>query len=159
MTVSVWRIATDTPTYTADDLSGEGAKTTGGRWNLKGEAAIYASSNIALACLETLVHLNASGLPLNRYLVRIDIPNRVWKSAIVHQVDSLPIGWDASPTGMVSLGIGSEWLKSKHTALLIVPSVIIPQETNILINSDHIDAKKIKATKIKKWLYDSRLFY
>ena len=81
MTVSVWRIATDAPDYTADDLSGEGASRSGGRWNRVGTPVLYASGSIALACLETVVHLRADDLPLNRYLVQIDIPDAVWKAA------------------------------------------------------------------------------
>jgi RES domain-containing protein len=72
---TVWRIATDTPTYEADDLSGAGAKVTGDRWNAAGAAVVYASQTRALACLETVVHLNAGGLPLNRYLVEVTIPD------------------------------------------------------------------------------------
>ena len=78
MTCTVWRIATDTPNYEADDLSGAGAKATGGRWNEKGMAVVYASETRALACLETFVHLNAGGLPLNRYLVAITISDVIW---------------------------------------------------------------------------------
>ena len=78
MTVRAWRIGTDTPAYTADDLSGAGAKITGGRWNRDGVPAIYTASSPALACLETVVHLVAGALPLNRYLVRIDIPDEVF---------------------------------------------------------------------------------
>jgi RES domain-containing protein len=59
MTQSVWRIATDTPDYEADDLSGVGAKGTGGRWNAIGTPLVYSSSNIALSVLEALVHLRA----------------------------------------------------------------------------------------------------
>jgi len=51
---TVWRLATDTPTYEADDLSGAGAKATGGRWNAAGIACAYASGSRALACVETI---------------------------------------------------------------------------------------------------------
>jgi hypothetical protein len=61
---AVWRIGTDTPAYEADDLSGAGARATGGRSNAAGVAVVYASRTRALACLETVVHLNAGGLPL-----------------------------------------------------------------------------------------------
>src|SRR4051794_4873417 len=61
---TVWRIGTDTPAFDADDLSGAGAKATGGRWNAAGAGVVYASQTRALACLETVVHLNAGGLPL-----------------------------------------------------------------------------------------------
>jgi RES domain-containing protein len=71
----VWRIAADTPDYAGDDLSGKGAEITGGRWNRKGTPLIYAADSIALACLETVVQLSgADPLPLNRYLIKIDIP-------------------------------------------------------------------------------------
>ncbi len=157
MTVSVWRIATDTPTYTSDDLSGEGAKVTGGRWNRAGMPVVYTSESIALACMETLVHLKASGLPLNRYLVRIDVPDPVWQAAKVFDAKTLPIGWDAIPEGKVSLDFGDQWLTGNSSALLVVASVIVPQEKNILINPAHPDATKITATKISKWLYDPKL--
>ena len=63
--------------YEADDLSGSGAKSTGGRWNAIGDPLVYTSETQALACLETLVHLDADGLPFNRYLVSVTIPASV----------------------------------------------------------------------------------
>lgn len=78
MTVSLWRIATDTTDYEADDLSGRGAELTGGRWNRKGTPVVYTASTPSLACLEAVVHLGASALPLNRFLVRIDVPDDVF---------------------------------------------------------------------------------
>jgi RES domain-containing protein len=157
VTVSVWRIATDAPTYQADDLTGEGAKIDGGRWNRPGRAVLYTSESLALACLETLAHLNASGLPLNRYAVRIDIPDAAWNARIAFSAAGPPVGWDAIPTGIVSLDLGDRWIAGKASALLEVPSVIVPEERNILINPAHPDAAGIKATKLRKWLYDLRL--
>lgn len=154
MTVLLWRIATDTPTYEANDLTGTGAKISGGRWNRKGNAAVYAASNISLACLETVVHLLSDALPLNRYLVRISVPDDVWEKRVRLKP---AIGWDAEPPGRVSLDHGDKWLASGKSALLAVPSVIVPEEHNVLINPNHPDSSKIEATKIRKWLYDSRL--
>jgi RES domain-containing protein len=153
----VWRIGTDTPNYTADDLSGTGAKTTGGRWNRVGLAVLYAASSRALACLETVVHLGAKGLPLNRYLVEIDIPDSVWTAREIKTAAMLPVGWDALPAGRISLEFGDAWIKSKRTAVLEIPSVIVPEESNFLINPDHPDAGAIAAVKKRKWVYDSRL--
>lgn len=76
MTVALWRIAANTAQYVANDLSGTGAKNTGGRWNPIGIAVTYTSENISLAVHETIVHLRSGGLPLSRYLVRVDVPNR-----------------------------------------------------------------------------------
>jgi RES domain-containing protein len=153
--ISAWRIATDTPGYTADDLTGTGAKLSGGRWNRPGNAMIYSASNISLAVLETFVHLKAGGLPLNRYLVELAIPAEVWERA----TSLLPpaVGWDAIPSAKVSLDAGDRWLKANDSALLVVPSVIVSEERNVLINPLHPDARKIRAHKVRKWVYDPRL--
>jgi RES domain-containing protein len=153
--ISVWRIATDAPGYTADDLTGTGAKLSGGRWNRPGNAMLYCASNISLAALETFVHLKAGGLPLNRYLVELAIPDAVWKRAA--SLTPPAVGWDAIPTGKVSLDEGDKWLKANSSALLIVPSVIVGEERNVLINPLHPDAKQIAARKVRKWTYDPRL--
>lgn len=157
MSVVVWRIATDTRTYEADDLSGTGAKITGGRWNAAGDALVYTSETQALACLETVVHLNAGGLPLNRYLVAVTIPDAVWAAARTETPESLPVGWDADPPGRASIQFGSAWIRSGASALLRVPSVIVPDEYNVLINPLHADSGAIAAVKLQKWLYDPRL--
>lgn len=154
---SVWRIATDTKTYEADDLTGAGAKATGGRWNEAGVPMLYASGSRALACLETLVHLNAGGLPLNRYLVEIEVPEDIWQAAEVVAAGSLKVGWDAVPAGRASIEFGSQWAREKRSLLLIVPSVIVPDEQNILINPEHPDRARLRARKVRKWLYDPRM--
>ena len=159
MTVAIWRISTDAPDYTADDLSGEGAKRTGGRWNRPGTPVLYAASNVALACLETIVHLSGGDLPLNRYLVRIDVPDDVWQNARTLTATSAPVGWDAVPAGKVSLDLGNQWLTDPTApALLRVPSVIVPEEANVLINPAHRDIQRIAATKVRRWAYDARVW-
>jgi RES domain-containing protein len=152
-----WRIATDTPDYTADDDSGAGAKATGGRWNRQGTPLIYAASSLALACLETLVHLGSAGLPLNRYLVRIDIPDDLWADAHQLTAASAPVGWDAIPAGKTSLDSGEAWIRAGTSALLLVPSIVIPEEHNVLINPLHAAATQVAYTKVRRWQYDARL--
>ena len=155
---ALWRIAADTLDYSADDLSGAGAKATGGRWNRKGSAVLYTSCTVSLACLETVVHLVAGGLPYNRYLVRLDVPDNTWRAA--QRIDPAQlVGWDAIPTGAVSLDAGDRWLASLGSALLMVPSVIVPEEWNVLINPLHPQAATITATKERKFLFDGRLSY
>jgi len=156
LTVAVWRIATDAPTYTADDLTGEGARLTGGRWNRKGTPMLYCSSSIALACLETIVHLDEDALPLNRYLVRIDVPDVIFK-AMTRFDAAVGIGWDAIPEGKVSLDAGDRWITSRVSVLIIVPSVIVHEESNVLVNPLHSGAQRLKAHKLRRWTYDSRL--
>lgn len=153
----VWRIATNAPMYKADDLSGTGAKITGGRWNSAGVPVVYCAESIALAALETVVHLDADDLPLNRYLVAIDIPPAVWKKRESHTEKTVPTGWDALPAALTSIEFGDRWIAEQRSAVIELPSVVVPDERNILINPAHPDAKKIKATMERKWEYDSRL--
>ena len=155
---SLWRIAVDAPQHTADDLTGAGAKATGGRWNRKGRAVLYTSTSVALACLETVVHSRTGSLPMNRYLVRIDLPQEAWSSRVEHTSRSLPVGWDALPEGRVSLDVGDAWLAAGESPVMVVPSVIVPEERNVLINPRHPLCRATKAHKLRKWLYDPRLF-
>jgi RES domain-containing protein len=96
-------------------------------------------------------------LPLNRYLVELTIPDDVWKSRHELSISAAPVGWDALPEGAASLNYGDEWLLTATTAILVVPSIVVPEEQNILINPAHKDSTSIKAVKVRKWLYDSRL--
>lgn len=157
--VQLWRISADTPKYVADDVTGAGAKATGGRWNRKGNAVLYTAPSISLACLETVVHLGAMGLPLNRYLVEITVPSVHWaaRTKWPAPLPSALVGWDALPAGKVSLDYGDDWLASGAALLAEVPSVIVPEEFNVLVNPAHPDAASITARKVRKWTYDARL--
>lgn len=154
--VLLWRIAADTPGYEAHDLTGKGAELSGGRWNRPGTPMVYASTSRALACLETVVHLAKVPLPLNRYLVEIRVPLELWDAAA--KVDGARlIGWAAEPAGKASLDWGTAWARGAHTLLAIVPSVIVAEELNVLINPAHPDAARVRSAKVRRWLYDGRL--
>ena len=152
-----YRIGVDSPAYEADDLSGKGAEITGGRWNDKGVAVVYAAENRSLACLETLVHLAAGGLPFNRYLIEISIPDSVWAAAQRETPASLPVGWDAEPASLTSTSFGSAWLRSGRSAVLVIPSVLVPEECCVLVNPTHPDSASVSAVKSRRWLYDPRM--
>jgi RES domain-containing protein len=156
MTVSLWRIAVDAASHGANDLSGTGAAKTAGRWNSVGTPVVYCATSIALATLETVHYLRGSSMPFNRYLVRVDIADPVWNSRAV--LDPLPGGWNAVPAGSSSRMAGDSWVASAASALPAVPSVIVPEECNVLINPLHPDAAGIMATTIKRWIYDPRFF-
>ncbi|MGB8421335.1 RES family NAD+ phosphorylase [Paraburkholderia sp.] len=153
----IWRIATDTPAYTADDATGEGARLSGGRWNRKGTPMLYCASSISLACLETIIHLGAGEMPLNRYLVEVNVPIGLWKNRKAFDHYTAPVGWDALPVGKASLDAGDAWIASNKSLLLVVPSVIVPEDRNVLINPLHPDAGELQFKKIRKWLYDGRI--
>jgi len=153
----VWRIGTTTRDYPAQDMSGRGAEITGGRWNSKGVPVVYSASSVSLACLETLVHFNGEDLPLNRYIIEIDIPSAVWAKRKRMTAKMLPPTWDAVPAALASVSFGDGWCKAGAQAVLEVPSAIIGHDRIYVINPLHADAKLINATAGEKFLYDHRL--
>lgn len=150
----LWRIATETRLYKADDLSGAGAAKNPGRWNELGQPVLYAAPTIAMAVLETAAHVDAGGLPLNKFLVRLEIPPAVWRKRKELDPTTLPVTWSAVPAGVTSAEIGSTWIKSSDSTILLVPSVIVPEERAALINPAHPGAAKISASIVRQFEYD-----
>lgn len=153
--MKLWRIATETRMYGATDLSGTGAAKYPGRWNDDGEPVVYAAASIALATLETAAHVDPGGLPLNRYLIEIEVPDDVWSARMQFTVQGLPSAWNAVPAGMASVRVGSQWLQSARTAVATVPSVIVPEELVALINPRHPDAARVSATNLRRFEFDA----
>lgn len=145
----LWRIATETRAFAAEDLSGKGATINPGRWNGPGQAVIYAAPSVALAMLETAAHINTMGLPLNRFLVAIDVPDAFWVTRQEIAANQLPAGWAAIPAGLASTEIGSQWLSKQSSLLLCVPSVIVPEEPVTLINPAHPMAGQLSVRKLR----------
>ncbi len=139
-------------------MSGKGAETSGGRWNRKGMPVVYTASSVALAALETIVHTDTGGWPLNRYAMEISIPDAVWDAAEVpERLGTLPEVWDSQPAPKETLDFGDAWIASRRSALLIVPSVVVPLEANILINPRHPDAGQVRVIKTTRFVYDGRI--
>lgn len=158
MTVSLWRIASDTPDWSAEDLAGKGAAHKGARWNAAGEHVTYTSTSVSLAAWETRAHLGPLGtkLPFNRILVRIDVPDDVWAARETAPLP-LPVGWNVVPEGRVSRALGSAWLAKGSSALLCVPSVIINEEMNVLLNPAHADTARLVTHRERRFIYDQRV--
>jgi RES domain-containing protein len=116
---------------------------------------MYASSSIALSVLETIVHLGATRMVFNRYLVAIDIPADLYRRREV--VKEPPEAWDSIPASFKSKQFGSEWVTAKRGLLLDVPSVIVPHERNVLINPLHSGLARLRATNLGRFVYDPRL--
>lgn len=151
----IYRIAAESARYRADDLSGAGAKATGGRWNSEGVAVMYFASTVALACLETLVHFNSAALPIKRFLVAVDLSDEQWADRVI--VTDPPTGWDELPPGAASAEVGDRWVADGRHLLMDVPSIVVPEERNILINPAHPEAGGLTALKLRRWTYDQRL--
>jgi len=155
--VRLWRIAAETRSYPATDLTGAGAAQSPGRWNDHHEPVVYCAPTIALAVLETAAHVDDAGLPLNRLLVAIDVPDHVWDRREAMEATTLPTTWAAMPAARGSVKIGSNWLTSRRSAILTVPSVIVPEEAVCLVNPRHSDTAAIRATISRRFAYN-RLF-
>ena len=155
--MKLWRVAAETRSYGATDLSAAGAAKSPGGWNDFGEPVVYAAMTISMAVLETAAHVVDLGLPLNRYVVEIDIPDLVWGRRAEVDSDSLPKTWSSIPAGRTSVAVGSKWLKSQATLVLLVPSVIVPEESTALLNPTHPDAGLARARVVRSVEYN-RLF-
>ena len=147
----VWRLARRA--YPA--LDGKGAQRTGGRWNSPGHPAVYTASRLSLAALELLVHLDPDTIPDDLTAFEIEVPESVAVEAL--NLDLLPPDWRSLPDHPACRSAGDEWLSSQRTAVLAVPSAIVPAELNYLINPRHRDSKSIKAIGFERFSLDPRL--
>jgi hypothetical protein len=104
-----------------------------------------------------VVHLEGGArLPLNRYLVRLSVSSTARRKRMVFEPAEL-VGGGAEPPGLVSMDWGTHWVVSGATMLAEVPSVIVPEESNILINPNYPGATELEVSKLRRWSYDPRL--
>jgi RES domain-containing protein len=146
-----WRIVREN--LLASAFTGQGAAKFGGRWNSRGVAIVYTSATRSLAALEMLVHLN---LPeFFRYrIIRLEFSEAlVDRMAVV----KLPRNWREEPPPPTCQRIGDLWVKQARSAVLALPSVIIPEEINYMLNPAHRDFKKINIGKPADFRFDARL--
>lgn len=155
----IWRIATQNGEYPADDLSGREALTDIGRSNHPGHPVVYCADSPALACVEILVHLEPASIALPRCLVAIDLPEPLWQARRRFAADDLPPGWDAPDAGDASRDFGTQWLRSGESALLALPSAVVPESSVVLLNPRHPDAAQAGADVIRHWTFDARLLF
>ena len=130
----IWRLTASRYVDTA--FSGEGTRRVGGRWTPPGYRVVHAAGSIALAMLETLVHVDPSVMPAHR-VIPVDIPEAVPVTTIA--VADLPDDWRRTPPSSGLRKMGKAWLDAGETALMQVPSVIVPEESNYLVNPLHAD--------------------
>lgn len=147
---SGWRI--DKPGR--DAFSGEGARLYGGRWNSPGVAVVYLSAHQSLAALEIMVHQQPL-TPRGKYLAY----QATWDAAQMERLPpkKLPPCWRDSPSEPANLTIGDEWVKARRSLILTVPSAIVPDEWNYLLNPAHPDFKKLQIARPIPFAFDPRL--
>ncbi|HMC86337.1 MAG TPA: RES family NAD+ phosphorylase [Chitinophagaceae bacterium] len=136
----------------AKDLSGEGSRLYGGRWNFVGNAALYTSEYISLCILEILVRTNKDTSPDRYALTSLKLPE---DSVSKIQLKNLKENWQVHPE--YTQYIGDEFLKNNQALALKVPSAIVTQEHNFLINPLHTDFKKVEIIKSELLNLDKRL--
>jgi len=133
--------------------SGVGAALHGGRWNPRGVEAIYTAASRSLAALEILVHY--STLPRNFVLTEIRIPSDVAIELVAAK--DLPSGWDSTTHFAATQDIGRKWIKSARTAVLEVPSAIVPAEVLYVLNPKHRDFPLLGFAPPTPFRFDVRL--
>ncbi len=136
------------------DLTGTGARIYGGRWNYPGFPVVYTSSSRSLAALEFLVHVPMALAPKNLSIAVIETPEQTHMKEITSS--DLPKNWRTYPPPGQLAETGTEWLKSKSSLLLKIPSAVMQEEYNILINSMHEEMNLVTIESIEKFSFDSR---
>jgi RES domain-containing protein len=134
-------------------FTGEGAAKSGGRWNSRGVAVIYASNSRALAALETLVHLTPPVLFEYR-IFRIEFDEGLVERP---EIFALPKDWRAEPPPPSTKMIGDAWARESRSVAIAFPSVIIPDEINYVLNPAHPDFKRIVIGPPVEFSFDRRL--
>lgn len=150
--MTFYRLEALTRSKASDAFSGEGGLHVAGRWNSLGTRLVYTSASAALACLETLVHMQKLRAPEERWLFAIDVPDQ-----LVEELRPLPGAWNAEPVSAAALAAGDRWVTEQRSIALLVPSVIVPMEMNALINPRHPEFRLEWVRKPLRFRYDPRL--
>jgi RES domain-containing protein len=140
----------------AADLSGNGARLYGGRWNSEGNFALYTSSSRSLALLETLAHTPAKLLQVKEFvLLTLFVPDAM----NIVQIDykKLPAEWDDTEIKLFTQKTGDDFLAAQKGLVLKVPSVLVPEETNFLLNPLHTEYRKVKIVYQRRIHFDKRM--
>lgn len=141
----------------SEDLSGNGSFVYGGRWNSEGNYALYTSSSRSLALLETLAHVPAKLLRSKPYLlITLSVPGKEFMQKI--SIENLSTGWNAIDAPLFTKRMGDRFLLQRKDLLLEVPSVLIPEENNFILNPLHAGMKKVKIIHKRRIVFDSRVW-
>jgi RES domain-containing protein len=149
----LWRLVRRPYARTA--FSGAGARNHGGRWNHPGTPMVYAAETLSLAALELLVHLDLDLAPPDLVAIPADLPDE----APVRRLESSDPrrDWRAYPAPASTQDLGTAWAASGATAALLVPSVVVPEERNVLLNPAHPDFRRLHIAPARPFRLDPRL--
>lgn len=150
--LKAWRIVKEKHASTA--FSGAGARLFGGRWNSPGTSMVYAAESQSLAVLEMLVHLDWPELLKQYVLFDVAFDERLVSSL---ERSALPEDWRDDPVPSGIQLIGDSWARKMDSAVLKVPSVLVPDESNYLFNPQHLEFKHIRIGSPVSFQFDARL--
>jgi RES domain-containing protein len=142
--------------YASAPFDGEGAFRYGGRWSSPGTRLSYTSEHQSLAMLEYFVHLDVGDAPDDLVLAVAEVPDDLARERV--ETTDLPANWRDSAAPPELARLGDEFAQRGENCLLVVPSVLAPNENNWLINPEHPDYKKIVVRKVEPLRYDPRMF-
>ncbi|MBI5784456.1 MAG: RES family NAD+ phosphorylase [Rhodocyclales bacterium] len=154
MPLPLWRIVK--AKHVTGALDGEGARRYGGRWNPRGTPVVYLGGTLSLAALETFMHLAPEDARLALVAIEVVVPDSVKITELATK--ALPADWRNEPPPHATQAIGLDWVKRNETALLRVPSIIVPREFNYLLNPNHRDFAKLKIQPPVPFGFDSRMW-
>jgi RES domain-containing protein len=149
-----WRLVKERHRHSAFD--GEGARRAGGRWNHQGIAVVYVSDSLALAALEAFVHLGKAATRVVHVVFRVEVPEHVAVEVVAPS--ALPRNWRSEPPRDTTKQVGTDWVRRGKTAVLRVPSVIIPNESNYALNPAHPDFQKVVISRPEPFYFDPRMW-
>lgn len=153
MPLVAWRITTRRDPSAAFD--GEGARLHGGRWNRSGTRLVYAAEHLSLAALELFVHLDPEDEPRSLFRFRVEVPDDALE---VLTAERLPARWREYPAPAATTAIGTEWARRGDSLALVVPSAVIPEERNVLLNPAHPRFAKLALETGKPFSFDPRMW-
>lgn len=152
--ITAWRL--DKARYARESFTGKGARRVSGRWHHQGIPIVYASESLALSVIEKFVHLGFDSSRIRFVYFKIDIQDSV--EVLRLKSEELPKDWTAEPPADSTKDIGSKWALEVRTAVLMVPSVLVPKSCNYLLNPMHRDFKKIRISNPIPFVFDPRMW-
>lgn len=141
--------------YAGESLSGKGGLVVGGRWHHKGVEIVYCAGHLSLAAMELFVNFGKHDKKISLVSVAIDIPKDLIE---VFPMGSLPLDWRQVPPPRSTAELGTKWLREQRSAVLQVPSAMLPTEANYLINPLHPAAGSIVVQQPKPFSFDPRMW-
>jgi len=152
--LGAWRLVRPAHGDAAAAFSGEGARRYGGRWNAPGRPVVYASLHLSLAALETLAHADRRRFERDYVAYEVRVPHDL---ILELRDEDLPADWRARPVSPGARAAGDAWLGQRASVALSVPSVLVPQERNLLLDPAHPRFAAVRIGLPQRFRFDERL--